>query len=292
MLEAIVLIPGSPEVNASFCQKFTTDKTRSTNRAVLLTCHPSRPAVVWRALWPTLFQSPKRIAQQALTLLLEHYGIDLCCQQSSAMEETWSDMKLDVFKGKTRRRKIPLTSTEIRRKLIVWIEPPSTTHFHTYFARALVTLENQMILYQTRAAWISTLGGGYFFCRHLTTALRLAQQQLKVALLMGDYNMAYKCIINQAYSYIYAGRFSTAMKTIDSINVLNRKVDVHPLELVIINMQKSAKLFCRRFHKASKKLEAVNQNSNRAPPLTSDDYQRIRIVQDQSRTKDTSNRQH
>jgi hypothetical protein len=221
----------------------------------------------------------------------------------------WTNV-LEKFQGKTLRRRLLLMPPSVasrnhetkeaiiqpkRRFLIIWIQPPTTTYFHRGFTELLVTWEHQMIQYQTMAGWLSTLGGGYFFCRHLSTALTLAKKQLKVALLMGDYNMAYKCVINQAYSYIYAGYFPMALKTVDSIDELNKKVDTRPLEPVIVSMQASARLFCKRFRKASKKLNAAPKGTEgkaEHPPMTTDDYQRIRIVQDQSASTNSNNSHH
>jgi hypothetical protein len=323
-MEAILFIPRRPEVDATFCQQFSVDNSNcdcdttttaaaapATSRVLLLSCHPRKPGVVWRGINPTFLQSPKSTARKALVCLFESlgYGLLLLDSLSAAngnkQDTTSSDdfSLLEEFQGKAWRRtvKLPLTAitktgeTKIikRKRLIIWIQPPTTTYFHKCFTQRLVTWEHQMILYQTMAAWISTLGGGYFFCRHLSTALKLAKQQLQIALLMGDYNMAYKCIINQAYSYIYAGQFNMAFKTIDSIDLLNKKVDVHPLDSVIVNMQHSARLFCKRFRRASKKLNKASSSQSggkegqEPPPLTFDDYQRIRIVEDQSATKTT-----
>jgi len=139
----------------------------------------------------------------------------------------------------------------------------------------MIAYEHRMILYQSLAAWFSTLGGGHFFCRHLATAVRLAKWQRHVALLMGDYSMAYKCTINEAYSYIYAGMFRKALKTLDMVAILNKRVDIHPLDSVIVNMCHSARLFCKRVRNASLKLEG---NRTEQEAKTFDDYQRIRVV--------------
>lgn len=284
-MEAIILVPAKPVINESFRHKFTTTKQGEQCRALLLNCHPHRPGVVWRFLRPCLLRSPKRVARQAILCLLEALNFHL---ESVPRESRCCDATIGEFCGKTLRRKVLLVNDTMapRKQLIIWIQPPSTTYFHKYFTYLLLTWEHQMILYQSMAAWISTLGGGYFFCRHLSTALTLAQKQLKIALLMGDYTMAYKCIINQAYSYIYSGQFQMALDTIDKVDILNKKVDHRPLDLVIVNMQKSARLFCKRFRRASKKLMSSSQKrEGQAPPLTSDDYQRIRIVEDQSGSK-------
>lgn len=319
-MEAILFIPRRPEVDASFCQQFSvansncdcdTTTAAAASRALLLSCHPRKPGVVWRGIKPTFLQSPKSTARKALLCLFESLGYDLLLLDSLSATTTCSgkqdtapsdDFSLEEFQGKSWRRTVKLPLADItnsgekiikRKRLIIWIQPPTTTYFHKCFTQRLVTWEHRMILYQTMAAWISTLGGGYFFCRHLSTALKLAKQQLQIALLMGDYNMAYKCVINQSYSYIYAGQFNMAFKTIDSIDELNKKVDVHPLDSVIVNMQHSARLFCKRFRRASNKLnkapssQSGGKEGQKPPPLTFDDYQRIRIVEDQSATKTT-----
>jgi len=168
------------------------------------------------------------------------------------------------------------TSTTRNIPLTLWIQPPSNTYYSTQFTKRLIAYEHQMILYQSIAAMLSTLGGGHFFCRHLGTAVLLAQQQRRVALAMGDYNMAYKCTINEAYSYIYAGKFALALTTIDTIPVLNKRVDIHPLSEVIVNMCASAKLFCKKVRKVSKTLK---KSETKQQARTFDDYQRVRVVE-------------
>lgn len=89
--------------------------------------------------------------------------------------------------------------------------------------------------------------------------------------------MAYKCTINEAYSYIYAGKFALALQTIDYIDVLHKRVDTQSqLDTTIRNMCQSARLFCMRVRKASKKLDTSRKQQ---PARTIDDFQRIRVIQ-------------
>jgi hypothetical protein len=293
MTTATICIPRDIQLNASFCERIKTIGEDSLyNNILFLSVHLRRPGVIWRGLRPCLMQAPKSTAKQALTCLL-----DLCVSQQKEVSER-VDIDLEEILGENHprqyfRRRLRIADksnsnnpkkSPVCRRLLIWIQPPSTTYYETYFSCILNTFEHRMILYQSLAAWCSTLGGGHFFCRHLATAVSLAQRQRQIALLMGDYNMAYKCTINEAYSYIYVGKFSMALKTIDSVAVLNRKVEVKPLEPVIVNMCKSARLFCKRFRKASKQLAKSQQQKQQEeePNLTADDYQRVRIVQDQS----------
>ena len=78
----------------------------------------------------------------------------------------------------------------------------------------LIRLENTMIKLTSITAYVSTLGGGYFLCNYLSTAVSLARQQCLLALIRGDLHMSLKCRINEGYCYIHAGRIKRARRTI------------------------------------------------------------------------------
>jgi hypothetical protein len=120
-------------------------------------------------------------------------------------------------------------------------------------------------------AWISTLGGGYFLCRHLETAVFMAQKQRAVALWMGDQSTADKCTLNEAFNYIHAGGFRIAMAMIRSVTLSSEARG----DTLVLKMCYSAKLFLKRVRRAAK-FEGDRDEKN-------DDYQRIRIVQDRSK---------
>ena len=290
-----IAIPKDPKASALFCQQQLSKKTNKSNlqqRIILLTCRWEKPGVVWRGLAPALLRSPGRIAKQYLLGMLELSGVSLTSkndiktikfkpnnndtdENTENEEQTWKS----VVWGRQLHLTLKNISTEQaeqqQQKLILWIQPPICTYYNSFFTCTMIAYEHRMILYQSLAAWFSTLGGGHFFCRHLATAVRLAKWQRHVALLMGDYSMAYKCTINEAYSYIYAGMFRKALKTLDMVAILNKRVDIHPLDSVIVNMCHSARLFCKRVRNASLKLEG---NRTEQEAKTSDDYQRIRVV--------------
>jgi Domain of unknown function (DUF4807) len=120
-------------------------------------------------------------------------------------------------------------------------------------------------------AWISTLGGGYFLCRHLETAVHMARKQRAVALWMGDESTADRCTLNEAFNYIHAGRFGIATAMIRSVTLSSEARE----DTLVLKMCFSAKLFLKRVRRAGK-FEGDRDK-------TTDDYQRIRIVQDRSK---------
>jgi hypothetical protein len=286
IMDCYILLPKCPSVDAAF-QSHVMDKEESLGRCGsvrLLQFRAETPGFLWRGLHPLLMESSKGTAKRALEAQFKLVGLPALPVLSND-DQLHLMAILKEFQGMVYRRRIRLVlrnssappQKETAHHLVIWIQPPSSTYYQKDFSKALIAWENTLILYQSLAAWISTLGGGYFFCRHLRTAVALAQQQRQIALLMGDCNMAYKCTINEAYSYIYAGKFAMAFKTIDYIDVLHKRVDTQSrMDTTIRNMCQSARLFCMRVRKASKKLETSRKQQT---ARTIDDYQRIRVIQ-------------
>jgi hypothetical protein len=136
-----------------------------------------------------------------------------------------------------------------------------------------------MIRAQSLAGYFATLGGGYFMCHHWQTAVKLAQYQQQMAMILGDTGMIYKCILNQAYNYIYAGQFMLAYKWIHYVFVR-----VQGRDEVLANMCRSAHLFAKRvfeLHRTSLGNDKLESKSR-----TVDDYARVRIVRDRSSKDD------
>lgn len=159
----------------------------------------------------------------------------------------------------------------------------STLYTEQLFARSLVKLENMRIRLQSLNAYVATLGGGYFLCRYLTTAISLAKYQRKLALALGDCSLAMKCTVNEAYNYIHAGLIAQANALIKKtrIQAAERKDDL------VLSMCRSAKWFSDRVAEA--KLYALENDMGGSVEsiysTTVDDYQRIRVVKDRNTFK-------
>ncbi|KAL7533657.1 hypothetical protein ACHAWF_004576 [Thalassiosira exigua] len=192
---------------------------------------------------------------------------------------------------------------------------PSTSPLNT-FALRLIRLEKTFVRLTSLSAYISTLGGGFFLCQYLSTAISLARQQHHIALLRGDIEMALKCRINEGYCYIHSGKFRRGKKVIRRVlrDVLHLKAERGGLETeegmlhhsegrelseltVITNMCRSALRFADILicevekkatcagrggeilsggHKTIYKGDEMKGQLSR----THDDFQRIRIIRD------------
>lgn len=261
---------------------------------LLLLC-PVHPRIVWCGLQPLLFQSRKRIARRAIRLLLQlisssqsetrniaSFATPLAPQSSSFLtsgsstdEEVNFVCMKRVLKISSRKRKRNHRTQKTAERIVLWIQPPlvSIQRADRLFESIVLCWERLYLQLQSLSAFLATLGGGYFLCRQLATAAVLARRQRHLALLLGDYETADKCTINEAYNYVHAGYFAHALRLIRFVRktVLARNKEIGGRK-VILSMCASAKLFCRRVKAFREQLAPMNVVS-----LTSDDYQRIRI---------------
>ena len=204
--------------------------------------------------------------------------------------------------------------------LIVALFPPNPTFNNSHYSRTpstrptntftqrLITYENSQLRLQSVSAYLSTLGGGYFLCHHLSTALLLAKQQCAVAKLRGDQDMIWRCRINMGYCSFYAGKLKRGRKVVrsvlsetlvllksgnndeanpqtastnngtetSSLTIMNDRQKTKMCNVSIIrNMCLSALWFADRLEEA--KLKEEENGSG-----THDDYKRIRVVKDRS----------
>ena len=62
----------------------------------------------------------------------------------------------------------------------------------------------------TTNAYISTLGGGHFHCRHSSEARAMARKQMRIAEQLGDVSIAVQCHLHLAYTCIQLGELEEA----------------------------------------------------------------------------------
>lgn len=167
------------------------------------------------------------------------------------------------------------------------------------FSSSLVRLENLQIQLQSLNAYIATLGGGYFLCHYLSTAVCLARYQRQIAIQLNDIELAMKCTINEAYNYIHAGKIKKALKLIEDtkewaksrIKKRSTLLKVDEEKDIIISMCNAARWFAEQVQNemdSSMNSQDEQQNgkyqsmfSNQKESLVStthDDFQRIRVV--------------
>lgn len=172
--------------------------------------------VVWMGLEPILWNSDRsRGRNSAVSLLMIlpwNFMIDDELITTSPCSRVDPTDQLPPYRGRSFR--CPRFFSEVR-KITIWIEPPHITRLeYSSFMARLITWEHILLRAQSISGYIATLGGGFFLCHHYQTAIVLARQQQEMAVVLNDPGMYYRCLLNTAYSFIYAGYFAKAKRLI------------------------------------------------------------------------------
>lgn len=197
--------------------------------------------------------------------------------------------------------------------VVVWIFPPlkpPSDIDRTPFAGIVSQFQAKVSIQTGRMAWLSTLGGGYFGIKSLEKSLWLSRQQKNLAIWLGDTKMARQCTLNEAYNWMYSGRFKLAGSILDDLDKEvartrgvvssmpsssnNRSSNSNNNEIVcsyfttddkkILQQCSTARLCLRRLRKLSKMglqkyhFRDESPNDNPLKSNTQDDFQRFRIV--------------
>lgn len=245
--------------------------------------------VIWNGLYPLLLSSSKSTCQKAIYVLLQNF-LKYCISMIELKGPEEDEKKKDhvvvpeseyhhVLSALWYHRHIKSThrfrqNTNVTNTtLILIILPPQIIHPPTLlqneklFSSKLVYYENLNIKLQTLNAFIATLGGGYFLCRKLATAITLARYQRTIAYTLNDLSLVNKCTINEAYNYIYYGNISTALLLIDNV----KKDAIRRNDKVVTGMCYAANDFATKVRKLQLRMDCKMRHD------THDDWQRLRI---------------
>lgn len=267
--------------------------------------------VMWKGLLP--FFSPmtsRRIKSCSLNIIINHFHT---CISHTDANKCAKDVNNKKCKTEIHNNFHTFTFASGRgypsnHPAIIFIIPHYTTQYYSrtsaarptnIFALGLLSYEKVFIQLTSISAYISTLGGGAFMCKYLSTAVSLARQQCAISLLRGDYELSLKCRINEGYCYIHAGKFRKGRRVIrrvlkDVIKLQTKAVHYNKEEegllqhtpekelselTIIKNMCYSALRLSRLAEKKLKE-DANCSNGNVSTSSTHDDYQRIRVARD------------
>ena len=130
----------------------------------------------------------------------------------------------------------------------------------------LVVMKQGLI---TTNAYISTLGGGYFLCRYLDHAKRMAGKQYLIAKKLNEPILMSQCCIHMAYSLIHEGSYRSAYNIIvNQEKGLLQKLQNNELKAIV----SSAKHYLDKIKhvKALKEIRVKRLTKSRHKELLSD----------------------
>ena len=129
----------------------------------------------------------------------------------------------------------------------------------------LVVMKQGLI---TTNAYISTLGGGYFLCRYLDHAKRMAGKQYLIAKKLNEPILMSQCCIHMAYSLIHEGSYRSAYNIIVNQESIAAKLQNNELKAIV----SSAKHYLNKIKgvKALKEIRVKRLTKSRHKELLSD----------------------
>ena len=201
-----------------------------------------------------------------------------------------SNMSSNKDTGNDDRKGSDNISGACKVKIVLWIFPPLTPPSdidRTPFAGIVSRIQRVISMQNGWNAWLSTLGGGYFGIKNLQKSLWLAQQQRNLALWLGDTKMARQCTLNEAYNWMYSGRFRLAGSVLGKLeNEVTETKRPHSDKEDKIFLQRcsAARVFLRRLKKLSQKglgkyHQVIHHEQRQSRVIrTNDEFHRFRIV--------------
>jgi hypothetical protein len=290
MVRAVVIFPIHVSSNFDdFVELFETSQTDVNRNNEIIQILVEHPHVAWLGLKPCLFECDISVLRKALRCIFEKWILPIECFVETGNVHDNKLLQKDNFLNKsciTRHVRVPFLKNHRpeHKSVFVWIQPPRSDKLGYCWTGLLLRWENHLIRTQSLTGYYSTLGGGFFLCRHFHSAIVLARQQQQLAQVFRNDLMYYGCKINIVYSFIYSGKFYIARKLLRQIyNQISHSTPKAGRSL--INMYQSAKLFCQRVRESNfttKELETCSTITK-----TVDNNQRIRIVEyDQSKADD------
>ena len=152
----------------------------------------------------------------------------------------------------------------------------------------LVSIKQNLV---TTNAYISTLGGGYFLCRYIDHAKRMACKQYLIAKKLHEPVLMSQCCIHMAYSLIHEGSYIDAFSIILHQEKIANELNNNGLKAVVSSAKhyllkikdvKQLKKICIKRLTKTRHQELVNsQNKVEYGIVTndmSDNFQRHHVV--------------
>ncbi|TDH72881.1 hypothetical protein CCR75_000554 [Bremia lactucae] len=123
------------------------------------------------------------------------------------------------------------TSTD-RVFVLVTYRPRELLPLYMASARRAVRFVNAVVALVTANAYVSTLGGGHFLCRHLNESTQLANVQIGISMSLHDPVLESKCRVNLLYNALQFGRFKRARRMLKREQAVAEQLESRELRSV------------------------------------------------------------
>ncbi|ETI46885.1 hypothetical protein F441_08768 [Phytophthora nicotianae CJ01A1] len=157
--------------------------------------------------------------------------------------------------------------------VLVTYRPRQLLPLYMASARRAVKLVNAVVALVTANAYISTLGGGHFLCRHLSQSTLLAKLQIGISMGLKDPILESKCRVNLMYNALQLGKFKRARRILKREEVVAEQLDSSELR----NVCHAANVYLDKMDRLHKE-QVLFHRKNGRPATLHDNFYRQRIV--------------
>ncbi|CAH0480614.1 unnamed protein product [Peronospora belbahrii] len=162
-----------------------------------------------------------------------------------------------------------------RRRVFVLItyRPKELLPLYMASARRAVKFVNAVVALVTANAYVSTLGGGHFLCRHLSQSTLLAKLQIGISMGLKDPILEGKCRVNLMYNALQLGKFRRAKRILRQEKLVAEQLDSDELRSVC----HAASVYFDKMERLHKD-QVLFHRKNGRPATLHDNFYRQRIV--------------
>ncbi|KAF4035505.1 hypothetical protein GN244_ATG12499 [Phytophthora infestans] len=160
-----------------------------------------------------------------------------------------------------------------RAVVLVTYRPRQLLPLYMASARRAVRFVNAVVALVTANAYISTLGGGHFLCRHLSQSTLLAKLQIGISMGLKDPVLESKCRVNLMYNALQLGKFKRARRILKCEEVVAEQLDSTELR----NVCHAASVYLDKMDRLHQE-QVLFHRKNGRPATLHDNFYRQRIV--------------
>ncbi|KAE8882405.1 hypothetical protein PF005_g7954 [Phytophthora fragariae] len=207
--------------------------------------------------------------RQLLTLLVE------CSTKKTVELPSMDNLKtFTPWEDNTARYSLAETAGgSARVAVLVTYRPKLLLPLYMASARRAVKLVNAVVALVTANAYISTLGGGHFLCRHLNQSTLLAKLQIGISMGLKDPVLESKCRVNLMYNALQLGKFKRARRILRREELVAEQLDSSELRKVC----HAANVYLDKMDRLHKE-QVLFHKKNGRPATLHDNFYRQRIV--------------
>ncbi|KAK1934564.1 hypothetical protein P3T76_011173 [Phytophthora citrophthora] len=207
---------------------------------------------------------------ETLRLLVQLTNISTGIQQ---IIRTLKLKTLSQWEDAVARYSVVETTSSANVFVVVTYRPTQLLPLYMASARRAVRFVNAVVALVTANAYISTLGGGHFLCRHLNQSTLLAKLQIGISMGLKDPVLESKCRVNLMYNALQLGNFKRARRILKREALVAEQLDSSELR----NVCHAANVYLDKMDRLHKE-EVLLYRKNGRPATLHDNFYRQRIV--------------